>query len=107
MRVSALGKKGAITELMKGLGKMSPEDRKTEGAALNVMKDDIRWNFIGGGQLGALVEDEPICEERRAAARGARAAGRAAAAAGRPVHGASLVGWRGEMHAVATSAASR
>ena len=41
VRVSALGKKGAITELMKGLGKMSPEDRKTEGAALNVMKDDI------------------------------------------------------------------
>jgi phenylalanyl-tRNA synthetase alpha chain len=41
VRVQALGKKGAITALMKNLGKMTPEERKTEGAALNVMKDDI------------------------------------------------------------------
>ena len=41
VRVTALGKKGKITELMKGLGKMSPEERKTEGAALNVIKDEI------------------------------------------------------------------
>lgn len=41
VRVNALGKKGAITELMKSLGKMTPEERKTEGAALNIMKDEI------------------------------------------------------------------
>lgn len=41
VRVSALGKKGAITALMKGLGKMTPEERKTEGVALNLMKDEI------------------------------------------------------------------
>lgn len=41
VRVQALGKKGAITGLMKNLGKMTPEERKTEGAALNVIKDDI------------------------------------------------------------------
>ncbi len=41
VRISALGKKGAITDLMKGLGKMSPEERKVEGVALNVMKDDV------------------------------------------------------------------
>ena len=40
-RVQALGKKGKITDLMKTLGKMDPEERKTTGAALNVLKDEI------------------------------------------------------------------
>jgi phenylalanyl-tRNA synthetase alpha chain len=41
IRVAALGKKGRITDLMKGLGALAPEDRKTQGAALNVLKDEI------------------------------------------------------------------
>lgn len=41
VRVTALGKKGRITDLMKNLGAMSPEERKTAGAALNVLKDEI------------------------------------------------------------------
>lgn len=41
VRVMALGKKGAITDLMKNLGTMTPEERKTEGAALNKIKDEI------------------------------------------------------------------
>lgn len=41
LRVSALGKKGRITDLMKALGTMSPEERKTKGQALNELKDDI------------------------------------------------------------------
>ncbi len=40
-RVTALGKKGKITEQMKTLGKMDPEERKTTGAALNLLKDEI------------------------------------------------------------------
>ena len=40
-RVEALGKKGKITGLMKMLGGMDPEERKTTGAALNVLKDEI------------------------------------------------------------------
>lgn len=40
-RVTALGKKGRITDLMKDLGKMSPEERKSAGAALNLLKDEI------------------------------------------------------------------
>ena len=36
VRVSALGKKGVISERMGTLGKMAPEERKTVGAALNV-----------------------------------------------------------------------
>jgi len=41
VRVTVLGKKGRITALMKTLGKMDPEERKTKGQALNVLKDEI------------------------------------------------------------------
>ncbi|MCM2343465.1 MAG: phenylalanine--tRNA ligase subunit alpha [Alphaproteobacteria bacterium] len=40
-RVTALGKKGRITDLMKNLGSMDPEARKAMGAALNELKDEI------------------------------------------------------------------
>jgi len=41
VRVAALGKKGTISGLMKALGGMSPEERKTAGARLNVARDDL------------------------------------------------------------------
>ncbi|MDR3425743.1 MAG: phenylalanine--tRNA ligase subunit alpha [Alphaproteobacteria bacterium] len=41
LRVSALGKKGRITDLMKTLGALPAEERKMRGAALNVLKDEI------------------------------------------------------------------
>jgi phenylalanyl-tRNA synthetase alpha chain len=41
VRVSALGKKGRITDLMKTLGNLDPETRKETGAALNALKDEI------------------------------------------------------------------
>ncbi|RNJ48099.1 phenylalanine--tRNA ligase subunit alpha [Methylocystis hirsuta] len=39
VRLSALGKKGSISALLATLGKMSPEERKTEGAKINALKD--------------------------------------------------------------------
>ncbi len=42
MRVGALGKKGSVSELLKGLGAMSPEDRKTAGPALNTLRDRVQ-----------------------------------------------------------------
>ena len=41
IRVSALGKKGRITELMRGLGAMNPEARKEAGQALNALKNEV------------------------------------------------------------------
>ncbi len=41
IRVEALGKKGFITEKLKALGKLSPEERKAEGQKLNVLKNQI------------------------------------------------------------------
>ena len=36
-----LGKSGQITELLKGLGKLPPEEKKTAGAAINVAKTAV------------------------------------------------------------------
>jgi phenylalanyl-tRNA synthetase alpha chain len=41
VRVSALGKKGSVSELLKGLGAMSPEERKEQGAKINALRDRI------------------------------------------------------------------
>jgi len=41
LRVSALGKKGAITGQMKALGGLDPEARKATGQALNQIKDAV------------------------------------------------------------------
>jgi phenylalanyl-tRNA synthetase alpha chain len=41
VRVGALGKKGSVSELLKSLGAMSPEDRKTRGAEINGLKDRV------------------------------------------------------------------
>ncbi len=41
IRVAVLGKKGRITDMMKGLGQMAPEERKAAGQALNALKDEI------------------------------------------------------------------
>ena len=40
-RVAALGRKGAVSDLLKGLGGMTPEERQTMGPALNGLKDRI------------------------------------------------------------------
>lgn len=36
-----LGKTGSLTELLKGLGKLSPDERKSAGAAINAAKDKV------------------------------------------------------------------
>jgi len=41
VRISALGKKGAITDLMKGLGKLSPDERKDQAVIFNDLKNEI------------------------------------------------------------------
>ncbi len=41
VRVASLGKKGSISDVMKTLGKMSDEERKVQGPALNALKAAI------------------------------------------------------------------
>ena len=41
VRVAALGKKGSISELLKTLGTMSPDERKTNGPLFNMLRDRV------------------------------------------------------------------
>jgi len=42
VRVEYLGKKGQLTGLLKGLGKLSPEERPKAGAQINVVKQEVQ-----------------------------------------------------------------
>ena len=41
VRISVLGKKGSLTELMKGLGSLSLEEKIAMGKELNLVKNEI------------------------------------------------------------------
>jgi phenylalanyl-tRNA synthetase alpha chain len=41
VRVGALGKKGSVSEMLKGMGAMSPEERLTFGPAINSLKQKL------------------------------------------------------------------
>jgi phenylalanyl-tRNA synthetase alpha chain len=66
LRVATLGKKGSISEQMKALGAMGPEERKTAGAALNVLKDKVtdaiaaRKTVLQEAQLEQRLASEKI-----------------------------------------------
>ena len=66
VRVKAVGKKGKISELLKSLGSMTPEERKTKGAELNELKTRInealnsRLNVLKDLKLEAELAEESI-----------------------------------------------
>ncbi|MFE1600847.1 phenylalanine--tRNA ligase subunit alpha [Methylobacterium sp. ID0610] len=47
VRVAALGKKGAVSELLKTLGAMSPEERKERGPLINGLRDRVQGAILG------------------------------------------------------------
>ncbi len=47
VRVGALGKKGSVSALLATLGKMSPDERRTQGAAINALKDEVAEALAG------------------------------------------------------------
>src|SRR5450830_607620 len=61
-----LGKSGQITEQMKSLGKLSPDERKTQGAVINAAKVQIetalteRRDALANAQLQARLNAEAI-----------------------------------------------
>src|SRR5258708_34198592 len=66
VRVAALGKKGSISALLSTLGKMSPDERKTQGAAINLAKDAVtqaltaRREILKSAALDARLASETI-----------------------------------------------
>src|SRR5712672_258117 len=66
VRVAALGKKGSISALLSTLGKMSPDERKTQGAAINLAKDKVtqaltsRRDVLKSAALDARLASEKL-----------------------------------------------
>jgi len=66
LRVEALGKKGRVTQLMKGLSGMVSEHRKSAGQALNIIKNKIgiaieeRKAALSNSELETRLLDERI-----------------------------------------------
>jgi phenylalanyl-tRNA synthetase alpha chain len=64
-RVSALGRKGIVTELLKGLGGLAPDARRERGAALNRLKDEIEAAIAARAQrLEGAALDHRLKTER-------------------------------------------
>jgi phenylalanyl-tRNA synthetase alpha chain len=65
-RIAALGRKGRITAMMKGLGQIPAEERRETGAALNRLKDSVataieaRRQDLRAGELEARLVGEGI-----------------------------------------------
>ena len=62
LRVAGLGKKGEISLMMRGLGKMTPVERQQAGPRLNALKDEINAAIAA---FIALTCNNPVGGERR------------------------------------------
>jgi phenylalanyl-tRNA synthetase alpha chain len=66
VRVATLGKKGSVSALLATLGKMAPDERKAQGAAINAVKDAIsdaltaRRDVLKSAALDARLASETI-----------------------------------------------
>jgi phenylalanyl-tRNA synthetase alpha chain len=66
VRVGALGKKGSVSELLKTLGGMTPDERKTQGPLINGLRDRVseaiaaRKAALGDDALNARLAGERI-----------------------------------------------
>src|SRR5256886_11505631 len=66
VRVAALGKRASISAWLEPLGKMSPDERKTQGAAINLAKDKVtraltaRRDILKSAALDARLASETI-----------------------------------------------
>ncbi len=66
VRISALGKKGTVSEKMKSLGRMTPEERQVMGPALNGLKNRVaealtdRKAALAEAGIAARLETEKV-----------------------------------------------
>ncbi|HWK24809.1 MAG TPA: phenylalanine--tRNA ligase subunit alpha [Ureibacillus sp.] len=60
VRVAYLGKKGPITDLLKGMGKLSPEERPKMGALVNAVRENVTAQLE---ERVAVLEEQAIQEQ--------------------------------------------
>jgi len=65
VRIAALGKKGSISVLLQGLGKLAAEERKSQGALINKLKDRVGEAIAARkSALGDMAMDARLVAER-------------------------------------------
>src|SRR5215475_5464560 len=65
VRVAALGKAGSISELLKTLGKMSPDERREQGPQINGLRDRVAAALAGRKDaLESAEMDAKLASER-------------------------------------------
>jgi len=65
VRIAALGKKGSVSELLKTLGAMSPEERQQKGPAINGLKNRVNDALVERrGALRDAAIDARLAAER-------------------------------------------
>ena len=65
IRVAAMGKKGSVSELLKSLGSLSPEERKTKGPLFNRLRDRVAEAISARkSTLADAVLDARLASER-------------------------------------------
>lgn len=66
LRVAYLGKKGALTELLKGLKDVSAEDRKTLGQHINELKEEVQKSLSDKAEtLQKQLEERLLMQDKR------------------------------------------
>ena len=66
LRVAALGKKGSVSELLKTLGRMTPDERRVQGPLINGLRDTVaaaigaRKDVLGSAALDARLASERV-----------------------------------------------
>ncbi|MCC6778468.1 MAG: phenylalanine--tRNA ligase subunit alpha, partial [Hyphomicrobiales bacterium] len=64
IRIAALGKSGSVSALLRTLGSMTPEERKTQGPLINGLKDQITSAIAARkSALAAASLDERLASE--------------------------------------------
>jgi phenylalanyl-tRNA synthetase alpha chain len=65
IRVATLGKSGALTGMLKQLGRMGPDERRARGAALNRLRDELQLAIADrGAAIEAQALDARLSAER-------------------------------------------
>src|SRR3954470_22685609 len=65
VRVAALGKSGSISELLKTLGALSPDERKERGPLINGLRDKVQSAILGKREaLGEAAIETRLSAER-------------------------------------------
>jgi len=65
VRVAALGKKGAVSELLKTLGSMTPDERKARGPLINGLRDTVQSAILAKREaLAEAALERRLTQER-------------------------------------------